>query len=82
VSQTDPRPKTVLKEFLREYPEVHNEDVVVPWLYSFVYWLEGQDKSSGHCRYHIMPAGQTLAWCPFAGYERMETDDSNRTDTT
>lgn len=62
------RPKDVLKEYIREesrfFPD-HYDDYVIPALYSFVYWLEGQDRSSFDCRYHIVDSAETP--CPFFG---------------
>jgi hypothetical protein len=69
---TPRRAKDVLRDFLRANPYVYDlDDEVLPTLFSFVFWLEGQDKDDvegnkvGECRYHVLPAEMSVDWCPF-----------------
>lgn len=63
-----PRAKYVVKEYLAEGRAIH--DAVSHELFSFAYWLEGQDRSGMQCRYHIIPALESE--CPFDYVEEME----------
>ena len=56
-----PRPKDVLKQYLRERGASH--EALTHMLFDFVYWMEGQDRQDMKCRYHIAPALESE--CPF-----------------
>ena len=74
-----PRAKDVLKDYLRTHRDAYDvSDHVVPYLYDFVYWLEGQDLLEEdsdkwvECRYHVVPAADST--CPFDFREADQLD--------
>jgi hypothetical protein len=73
-----PRAKDILREYLRTHKEAYTSDEAVPYLYDFVYWLEGQDLIEddhwAECRYHVVPADQST--CPFDSGEADRTTEA------
>jgi len=68
------RAKDALREYLR-FEKMSGEyaDEVVPALFSFVFWLEGQDLEADEspCRYHLVPAADSP--CPFE-FDQLESN--------
>ena len=66
MSERLPRPKDIVKEYIRDRGPAIDE--VTHELYSFAFWMEGQDRRGMKCRYHVIPAIESE--CPFDVIER------------